>query len=162
MVSCLFQSALRCSSKSIGLFQTLTVSWTYRKIQCFGQWFQCRCRISSENQPNRSEPTGDSLPNHKLMQNLLQWTKWNIRCRYVWLTEFCRPVFCWTLGEITKRTSTNLAVTYGFRMHCGAQTQVSNQVMIESLNTVSIVSWRNLQNRISCIRNIRIEMELMK
>lgn len=38
-------------------------------------------------------------------------------------------------SDIINKTSTNLAVTYGFLMHCGAQTQVSNHVMIEWSNT---------------------------
>lgn len=44
------------------------------------------------------------------------------------------------LGEMTNRTSTNFAVTYGLRMHCGAQTHVSNHVIIELSNKAIIFS----------------------
>lgn len=47
-------------------------------------------------------------------------------------------------GVMMNSTSINLAVTYGFRMHCGAQTQVSNQVTIASSNIKDISSCRCL------------------
>lgn len=47
------------------------------------------------------------------------------------LTDECNAELECTFSETMNRTSTNLAVTYGFLMHCGAQTQVSSHVIIE-------------------------------
>lgn len=74
-------------------------------------------------------------------------TRESLQQRVRILTEACNAEFCCMVGEVTNNTSTNLAVTYGFRMQCGAQTHVSSHVMIEWSNRTSTTFGQN------CIAN---------